>query len=94
MQLQAPPLPTHPSRPRPPSPTHPPHPLTRALAPPPRAGLFCVDFSNLAAPVVIPAAPYPDGRPSHHFHDIKWAAHHPVLYATGELPAIEVFGLQ
>jgi hypothetical protein len=55
-------------------------------------GLNLVDFSHPEAPVRIPAGLFANAE--EHFslyHDIKWAAGQPVLYAAGDGQQVDIF---
>lgn len=56
-------------------------------------GLYLVDYANLAAPVVRPAAMFADGRPIKPYYDIKWGTQQGCLFAAGEIERVDVFQL-
>lgn len=53
-------------------------------------GLYMVDFSN-PRPVPCLAKPFQDARRTGRYHDLKWAARRPVLYAAGDNMCIDVY---
>lgn len=50
-------------------------------------------LSDIASPGILPAAAFPDAEahPSLHYHDLRWKADEPLLYAIGDSPNIDVF---